>query len=64
MNKREFIGNLFCSVRLNELKNKIKYAPMDYVLNLYEVHKSCNRHVRFMELQKLFDERLNNEKLS
>ena len=57
MNKREFIGHMFCDVRLKEIKNKIKYAPIEYVQMLYEVHKSVPKNVRYNELQKVFDER-------
>ena len=57
MNKREFIGHMFCDTRYKQIKNKIKYAPMEYVMELYQLHLSLPKNVRYNDLQKLFNER-------
>lgn len=59
MNKREFIGHMFCDSRYSEIKKKIKYAPIEWVLDLYNIHLDTPRNVRYTDLQKAFDERFN-----
>lgn len=61
MTKQQFIGHLFCDMRYNQLKNMIKYKPMDSVMAIYKVHQSMTNSVRYNDLQKTFEERFNKE---
>ena len=61
MTKQQFVGHLFCDSRYRQLKDMIKYHSIDTVLDLYTIHQSFNKSVRYSDLQKTFEERFNKE---
>lgn len=61
MTKQQFIGHLFCDSRYRQLKDKIRYHSLDTVMELYTIHQTLNKSVRYTDLQKTFEERFNKE---
>jgi len=61
MTKQQFIGHMFCDMRYKQLKDKIKYHSLDTVMELYTIHQSLTKSVRYNDLQKTFEERFKRE---
>lgn len=57
MTKQQFIGHMFCDMRYKQIKDQIKYRSIETVRELYELHLSMPKNVRFNDLQKTFEER-------
>lgn len=58
MNKREFIGHLFCDSRFKQLVKMIETLPLNEVIELRQLNEQCKKSVKYLELDKAFIKRL------
>ncbi len=59
MKQKEFIGRCTCDYRYKQLLQMISTKPIEEVLEIQQLNEKLNRNVRYQEIKRKIEERLN-----